>query len=130
MNTKALMICSALFLITVGLGLTFIPQEIAKYLEFNQSQAIFLTLQIQGSLYLGFGILNWMTKNNLIGGIYSRPLVIGNLMHFMVSSIALIKVVGKFNSSESSIFLVVSIVYFVFALLFGYVFITNPKQVK
>jgi len=82
MNTKILMIASSLFLLIFGLALTFIPEEITEYLNAGTNQTSVLLLQILGSLYLGFGMLNWMTKNNLIGGIYSRPLVIGNLAIF------------------------------------------------
>jgi len=33
---------------------------------------------------LGFSILNWMSKASLIGGIYNKPLLIGNLLHFLL----------------------------------------------
>ena len=101
----------------------------AIYLNAGTNQTSVLLLQILGSLYLGFGMLNWMTKNNLIGGIYSRPLVIGNLAHFLVSSFALIKIVGKYSESEFPIILTITIIYAVFTLCFGYVFMKNPNKV-
>lgn len=128
MNTKILMTISAIFLIISGLGLTFIPEEISEYFNLGANQSSILFLQIIGSLYLGFGMLNWMTKNNLIGGIYSRPLVIGNLTHFLVTSFSLIKIVGKYSENEFSIILSLTIIYSVLALCFGYVFMKNPKK--
>ena len=40
------------------------------------------------ALYLGFASLNWMAKDNLIGGIYSPPVAIGI---FFAISMALLK---------------------------------------
>lgn len=129
-NTKILMIASSVYLGISGLGLTFLPQEIAAYLygDINLSSTIFL--QILGSLYLGFAMLNWMTKNKLIGGIYSRPLVVGNLVHFLMSSLALVKMVSKYDGSAFSVMLTLTIIYCVFAICFGYIFINNPVKIK
>ena len=129
MNTKILMISSAVFLTISGLLLTFVPEEISRILNIGTNQTLILFLQILGSLYLGFGMLNWMTKNNLIGGIYSRPLVIGNLAHFLVSTFALIKIAGKYSENEFVIILSLTILYSVFTLSFGYVFMKNPNKI-
>lgn len=129
MNTKILMIASSTFLFISGLALTFIPEEISEYLNTGTNQTSVLLLQFLGSLYFGFGMLNWMTKNNLIGGIYSRPLVVGNLTHFLVSSFALIKIIGKCSENEFPIILTLTIIYTIFTLCFGYVFMKNPNKV-
>ena len=128
MNTKILMTASSIFLMICGFGLTFVPEEISEFLNAGSNQTSILFLQILGSLYLGFGMLNWMTKNNLIGGIYSKPLVIGNLAHFLMSSIALIKIVGKYADSEFVIMLSLTIIYSFFTVGFGYVFNKNPNK--
>ena len=47
--------------------------------------------QACGVLYLGFAILNWMAKDDLIGGIYSRPVAMGNFLHFFTIAMALVK---------------------------------------
>jgi hypothetical protein len=117
----------ALFLGINGIGLTFLPEEIAGYLKMPLGQAPILILQILGSLYLGFAMLNWMAKNNLIGGIYSRPLVLGNLLHFLVSSFALIKITLRPEGNFGTI-LTLTIIYVIFAIGFGYVFLTNPAK--
>jgi len=31
-------------------------------------------MQIIGSFYFAFAILNWMSKGSIIGGIYNRPI--------------------------------------------------------
>jgi len=105
MNTKTLMIISAIFLAVNGFGFTFFPNEISVLLINDDNHIFILILQILGALYLGFSILNWMSKTNLIGGIYSKPLLIGNLLHFFTASIALIKLTFKVETNLQLIFL-------------------------
>ena len=126
MNTKTLMIISAIFLAVNGFGFTFFPNEISVLLINDDNHIFILILQILGALYLGFSILNWMSKTNLIGGIYSKPLLIGNLLHFFTASMALIKLTFKVETNLQLIFSY-TIIYSLFTLFFGYVFFTNPS---
>lgn len=57
------MIASTVYLGICGLGLTFLPEEIAGHLDIGKNQSAILFLQILGSLYLGFAMLNWMTSS-------------------------------------------------------------------
>lgn len=126
MNTKTLMIISAIFLAVNGFGFTFFPNEIAGLLINDDNYIFILILQILGALYLGFSILNWMSKASLIGGIYNKPILIGNLLHFFTASMALIKLAFKVETNLQLIFSY-TIIYSLFTLFFGYVFFTNPS---
>ncbi len=123
------MISSAIFLAIIGILLSFLPNEILIYLNIDTNQILTILLQILGSLYLGFAILNWMAKGTLIGGIYNKPIAIGNLMHFAVGSIALIKIANKVQV-HSKLFLSLTIVYVIFAILFFLVFRKTPNEVE
>lgn len=125
MKTKLLMTSSALFCAIIGILLSFLPNEIAEYLSVELTIITILFLKILSALYLGFGILNWMAKGTLIGGIYNRPIAIGNLMHFGVGAIALVKVISNIQT-HSEIIIFLTVFYVIFALLFAYVFKTNP----
>ena len=125
-NTKTLMIISAIFLAVNGFGFTFFPNEIAGLLINDDNYILILILQILGALYLGFSILNWMSKASLIGGIYNKPVLIGNLLHFFTASMALIKLAFKVETNSQLIFSY-TIIYSLFTLFFGYVFFTNPS---
>ena len=70
MNTKLLMTISALFLGITGLVLSFFPKETIAYLNDETNVITTLILQLIGSLYLGFGMLNWMAKRNSNWGVY------------------------------------------------------------
>ena len=129
MNTKILMTSSALFMAIIGIVLSFLPHEIAAYFNVEPNLITILFLNILSALYLGFGIINWMAKETLIGGIYNRPIAIGNLMHFGVGAIALVKITSKFEVF-SEIIISITGLYVIFALLFGYVFRTNPTKAK
>jgi len=98
-----------------------------EYLNIEPNPITILFLNILSALYLGFGILNWMAKGTLIGGIYNRPIAIGNLMHFGVGAIALVKVVSN-NQTHSEIIISLTVIYAIFAILFAYVFRTNPTK--
>ena len=125
MKTKLLMTSSAVFCGIIGILLSFLPNEIAEYLSVEPTIITILFLQILGALYLGFGILNWMAKGTLIGGIYNRPIAIGNLMHFVVGAITLVKVISNIQT-HTEIIIFLTVFYSIFALLFIYVLKTNP----
>ena len=123
--TKTLMIISAIFLAINGFGFTFFPNEIAGLLINTDNYILILILQILGALYLGFSILNWMSKSSLIGGIYNKPILMGNLLHFFTASMTLIKLNQGFQDNQ--IIFSYTIIYSLFTLSFGYVFFTNPS---
>ncbi len=129
MNTKILMISSCIFLGGLGISFTFIPDEIILSLSVTPNPISTLSLQLLGALYLGFAMLNWMAKGSLIGGIYNRPIAIGNFMHFTIGALALIKIITKIQT-HSEIVILLTAVYSIFALLFGHVFKTNPSRIK
>lgn len=124
MNTKLLMTSSAVSLAMIGLACSFIPNEILAYFGVVDLAIFPLILQILGALYLGFALLNWTAKANLIGGIYSKPVAIGNFMHYMVGSLALFKFF--IAHTDLNLILIPTVIYTIFALLFGKVTFGNP----
>ena len=125
MNTKLLMSLSAVFMAALGICATFLPQEILARAGCVCGGAGVLVIQVAGALYLGFAMLNWMARSNLIGGIYSRPVALGNLIHFAVVAITLAKAVAG-SSLRTSETIAACIVYSAFALWFGLVVFIHP----
>ncbi|KAA9331965.1 hypothetical protein [Adhaeribacter soli] len=128
MNTKLLMTSSGFFMAASGITLSFFPHEILQFADQKPSLVMDLVLQVLGALYLGFAMLNWMAKGNLIGGIYSRPVAIGNLAHFLIAGLALLK--AAFTMGNSPFVWALAIIYAGFALAFGLVTFTHPAKVK
>lgn len=128
MNTKILLTVSAIFLGALGLCLSFLPAETLDILHLKTNQTSALLMQILGALFLGFGLMNWMAKGSIIGGIYNKPLVTGNLIHFAVGAITLLKVAFNLKNAEE-ILIPLTVIYTLFALAFVIIFRTNPKSV-
>ncbi|WP_405396203.1 hypothetical protein [Maribacter sp. Asnod2-G09] len=129
MNTKILMTFSSLFLAIMGLTISFLPNEIINYLDIESNIITILFIKILGALYMAFAILNWMARGTLFGGIYNRPITMGNLMHFGVGAIALIKIAPN-SANYSEIIIPLTGIYIIFALFYLYIFKTNPISVK
>lgn len=128
MNTKYLMVASAVFTGLLGLAASFLPAEILKFLVVTPNALLNLLVQITGALYLGFAFMNWMAKSVLIGCIYAKPLAMGNFLHFTVAALALL----KFIFSQQTLFYIwaITLLYAGFALLFGRVLFTKAKVSK
>ena len=125
MNTKSLMTSSAIILALIGISLIFFPKEILNYFELSVSDTLELLMQIIGSFYFAFAMLNWMSKGSLIGGIYNRPIALANWTHFFIAVLALIKGVLA-NPSLSYVIWSIAIIYSIFAILFGIVLFKHP----
>jgi hypothetical protein len=118
------MTISAIAMIAVGIAPSFLPHEVLLYLNDAEGSVLnVITLQILGALYFAFGMVNWVAKANLIGGIYGRPIAIGNFTHFVIGALALLK---AYSSDAGGTLLSMAIVYTVLAILFGIVFFTHP----
>jgi hypothetical protein len=123
--SKVVMASSAIVMALAGLFASFMPQEILARVGITPHDALVLLLQISGALYLGFAMLNWMAKDSVIGGIYNRPIAIGNLLHFMVAALALVKGV---RSTAPPLIIALAIVYAIFAICFARIAFTSPVK--
>lgn len=126
MNTKLLMGTSALYFGILGALFSFLPHEVLNALHVVPNEITTLTLQFLSAMFLGFAMLNYMSKGARIGGLYNRPVVIANMMYFLVSSITLIKAISNINVFQE-VFWMLLIVNSLFAIAFVYLFRTNPK---
>jgi hypothetical protein len=124
MKTKWMMSASALLLGAAGVVATFLPQEIASALGAAGSGPTVLLLQVAGGLYLGFAMLNWSVRDMVVGGIYNRPVVLGNLLHFIVVGMTLVRLVA--GGERRPGLLAASAAYALFAIWFGRTLMTSP----
>ena len=118
------MTLSAILMGVTGIAFSFLPQEILQYFSRGSTAALDpLIIQILGALYFASAMVNWTAKANLIGGIYARPIAIGNFTHFAVGALALGK--GYLNSHHQTI-LVPALIYGVLAVVFGIILFSHP----
>jgi hypothetical protein len=118
------MISSAVLLAALGLLMTFDADGVLRYTGSHSLPFTNLIVESAGALYLGFAILNWMAKDNLIGGIYSRPVALANLLQFFATAMSLIRAVS--GGLHVVPLLAVTFFYIAFALWFGLVCFGSP----
>ena len=118
---------SALLMAVGGGALLFVPHEILNYFGTPSAVGIsVLFVQLTGALFFGFAMMNWMAKTVLIGGIYARPLAIGNFTHFLIGALGLLKF--AYAAQNSYLVWTFAIIYTIFAILFGIVLFTHPLK--
>ncbi len=121
---RLLMTTSAAVLALLGLPCVFAPEVLLARLTGSSSPGGELIVQITGALYLGFAILNWMAKGSLIGGIYGRPVALGNLLHFVAAALALFR--SAASLPEPLFIWAIAAVYGLLAVGFARVMFGNP----
>lgn len=109
----------------LGLLLTFASDVVLSSVGLPADKVTILIGQVLGALYFGFSMLNWMSRGNLIGGIYARPTVIANFAHLLIAGLALLKAVISNLDLPMSIW-IVSIIYLVFGVCFAVVLFRHP----
>lgn len=121
MNSKTILTSYAILMAIAGIGVLFLGDEVTALLNIQSSPLINALL---AALFFGFATTNWHSKNLTIGGVYGRPLVLGNLSHTLIGSISLIKIA---NDTSTSTTIILTIIYSIFALAFTWLMYTHPK---
>lgn len=119
------MISSALFMGLLGISLSIASDNIAAHFNLSGHFQVELILQMAGALYFAFAMVNWTTKTQPVDGIYGRSITIGNLSHFLIGGLALIK---AYMTSPLIGILYLAIPYFIFAILFAIVLFRPPAK--
>lgn len=128
MQTRWMMTTSAALLAILGLAATFLPLEIvaASWSPGLANSRAALLVQVAGGLYLGFAMLNWSVRDMLIGGIYNRPIALGNLLHFLVVALALVRAVAGGDRHPG--LLALTAIYGLFAAWFARTLFRSPTR--
>lgn len=118
MNTKILLSTSSLALGLLGVIALFAPMEILTSLGAASVNPLSVLIQLLGSLYFAFALANWTAKDSRMGGIYSRPLALGNCVHFVTGALVILQyeLANGFRGSLTVAF----IGYAIFAASFTY----------
>lgn len=116
MNTKLLMTVSSLMLGLAGIFALFAPDILLTMLHVPATNSLSVLVQLLGALYFSFALMNWTAKDSIIGGIYARPVSLGNFSHFFSGTLILAKYLlsDEFNLAM----LLVTLLYVSFAVVF------------
>ena len=116
MNTKILMTTTSLVLGLAGLFALFAPDVLLAMLGVPLTDPLSLFIQLLGALYFSMALMNWTAKDSAIGGIYARPVSLGNFAHFFMGTLLLIRYQ---LSNEFNPFMVMTLImYAIFASVF------------
>lgn len=126
LRTRTLMTLSAAVMAVLGIGITFLPQELLAHVGVRSEGAPVLLMQMLGALYLGFAALNWMNRGSHLGGVYGRPITLANFVAFAVAAVALLKgaIALRFPLEVTAM----AAIYSVFGVWFGLVLFTHPAS--
>jgi hypothetical protein len=116
MNTKVLMTSSSLVLGLAGIFALFAPDVLLAMLGVPTAGPLPVLIQLMGALYFSMAMMNWTAKDSAIGGIYARPVSVGNFAHFFTGTLLLARYLLSNGFNVSILFLLV--VYTILALLF------------
>ncbi len=116
LNTKLLLTITSAVLALAGVGALFAPELFAAGAPPGSLAPV--VAQLLGALYLAFAMVNWTARESVIGGVYARPVSLGNFGHFLIGALVLAKVV--LAGGASTLVIVALLVYAVFAVIFGW----------
>jgi hypothetical protein len=116
MNTKLLMTTSSIILGLAGIFALFAPENLLAMLRVPIGNPLSVLIQLLGALYFSIALMNWTAKDSAIGGIYARPVSLGNFAHFFIGTLLLAKYLLA-NGFNVFISLLVT-VYAILAILF------------
>ena len=117
------MALSAIFLAIAGLITSYFPEKVLETHGVVPNNTMLLLIQMMGALYLGFAILNWTARGVLIGGIYARPVALGNFLHFAMVGVMLVKAGIEYEVDQLA---TSGLVFSAFAIWFGIVLFRPP----
>lgn len=122
--TRILLTASSLALAAAGVAATFAPVEIASALGLGTARGTTLIIQLLAAALFAFAMTNWMARGSLMGGIYNRPIAVGNLAHFLIGGLASAKAIAA--GERGIVWIVAAAIYIIFAIGFGVVLFRSP----
>lgn len=126
-STQTLLIASTIFNGMMGLLTSFLPQEVLKINDLPTSPTNVLFLQILSAFYIGLAMINYLSKDAAIGGIYNRPILMGNIAYHGIASIALVKFAFR-QDIFSATLITLTVVYCVLSIGFLKLFFVGPDK--
>ena len=79
------MTITSLVLALAGIFALFAPENLLVMMNVPVTNSASVLAQLLGALYFSFALMNWTAKDSAIGGIYARPVSLGNFGHFLAA---------------------------------------------
>ena len=86
---------SALWLGIAGFVLLFSPDAVLpRLISGYPSNGLWLG-QLLGAAWLGLAALNWINRRLILGGVFGRPIVLANAIHYFISAMVLLRAASR-----------------------------------
>ncbi len=121
---------SALFYGLTGAVLLFLPEEVLAYLHLNIGPGGALVFQLMGTLYLGFGFLNYSNSKGPLNIGYLRPVLATNLGHSLMAGLTLITALGDLSTPFAYVISLLCLSYLTIGLISGGLIMRPPVNTK
>ena len=89
--THKLMITNGILNGITGLLLIFIPADLLGWADGSAGATATMLTSLLGAALFGIGMLNYLGRSAIYGGIYGKPILMGNLVFHTVAAINLVK---------------------------------------
>jgi hypothetical protein len=127
-QSKYILTTSAVIYLLFGLGISFLPEETGRIFGTASQYGVdLLLMKVIGALFFGIGVINFMSRKTIVGGIYGRPITLGNAMLSMIIASQFL----KFNYYQDGVgahFWLVAVIFSTLSLSFIYLFFSTPKS--
>lgn len=97
MSSRTILTITSILLFATGGLAVFAADEVAGLMELEVSFETRIFAEFAGIGMLALAVQNWMSRARPIGGVYARPLGLGNLLFFSTSALTL----GRYLAAET-----------------------------
>ena len=125
MNTKWVMITSACLFLANGIVLLFDPELLLGLFHLTNNPEVAVIAQLFSAALIGFGLMNWTSRNLVLGGIYGRAIVYGNFAHSLIGFLASFR--ARLSGFGNDYFGIEIVFYLAFAFAFGIMLFKGPR---
>lgn len=122
-HTRWLMMLSAVAAGAVALIALFAPDELLSFAGAAPTAPLAAVVQLWAGALGGLAMVNWMSRENLIGGIYNRPLLIANVFHSVVGVTTLVRLAAD---EGGRVAIAGAVIYGLLAAAFGRLLFRSP----
>jgi len=118
------MIVSASSLLAHGIVLLFAPELLFRLFDLSGSPEGAVTAQLFGAALISLGLMNWTARGLVLGGIYGRALVYGNLVYSLIGFFVGIR--ARLSGFSNEYFWAEVVLYLAFGMAFGVMLFRGP----
>jgi hypothetical protein len=115
---------SAIVLSLSGAAMLFAADTILPLLVPGYPPAGLWLGQLLAAALLGLGALDWFSQSTVLGGIYGRPVVMANVMFYLVSALGMLK--ASMRAGFPLALSLIAVVASVFAIVYGWLMMRGP----